>query len=222
MIINVNLKILEEVIQNQRLMSYVKDKLEDLNFSGLNEDQITKIEYANSIYVRQKQFFENLENKINPEEQFKDLEKISNPDTPIIERIFQCKTWELSKHLVVPGDGKKCVIALHGIHSLLTKEKIDILEALKNNGYGGSILIFEGVGLGPLEKCLIREKKLGAIIHNTGFNHESTLHEILDHSFVSQEERAYCFSIPHNNKGEHGSEYQICSKDFMGKVTNFL
>lgn len=392
--INVNLKILKEVMQNQKFMYYVKDKLKDLNFSGLTGDQIAKIEYAYSIYVRQKHIFEKLEDEINHEEsllerlektikkilfikpgelkiksqsemsdflkflhefktpdlkkdekgeqfftlyhnadlilegsikyyeykgkismsvnhvhqgdfiygpfnfhlddyyekifkvyleaneletisqeiqkklnklqsliyavevessksllaeineifisyidtpiyfnflskkeslekKIKDLGKISDPNMSMVDRIFQCKNWQCHKHLVVPGEGKKCVIAIHGIYFGFKTQTI-ILNILKNNGYGGSILIFEGVGIGPLEQFLIREKKLGVIIHNIGTWHESTLHEILGNSTVSQEERDYCFSIPHNDMGENGSENLLCSKDFMEKVKNFI
>ena len=391
---DIKFNILEEVIQNPGFMFYLKKNLEDLEFSGLSQDQITKIQYANSIYVRQKHVFEKLKNEINPKnsllekleetvqkilfikpgdlkiktqgetldflsfvrdfkipdlkkdekgerpfeiyhnldsildgsigyyerngevnvsvnnnqqgnfiygpfnnhldkyyqklffhyiktnnlEDFfsqtlkkitklrnllwlvdiqnsknllseinlslnpyretpiyfnfvssKDelekllsyLEIISNPEIAVIDRIFHSKNFYQFKHLVVPGDGKKCVIAIHGI-SLSFKKKIIILNSLKNNGYGGSIILFEGVGLGPLEQCLIREKKLGAIIHNTGTWHKSTLHGILSNQKVTQEERDFCFSIPHNDMGEHGSENLLLSCEFMDKVTNFI
>ena len=135
--------------------------------------------------------------------------------------MYLCKNYQLNNFIVIPGDGKHCVIALHGI-GLNDEKRERAARFLTENGFGGSIIIFAGVGVGFFEHFLIKEKKLGAIIHNTGMHHESTLHEVLEHSATSKEDNSFCYTLPHNMEGEHGSEYRLTSKEFLDSISIFF
>ncbi|MEI7765770.1 MAG: hypothetical protein WCI93_04290 [bacterium] len=183
----------------------------------LNEVQLSILKYKDYPY-----FFQ----EISEEIAFKtklltELENISDPKMDIIDRMYLCKEYHLYDFSVVPGNGKRFIAALHGIR-LWGEDEEKIMKYLTTAGFGGSILLFEGDRIGVLEHFIIKEKKLGAIIHNTGMWHESYLQEILERSWVDEEEKAFCRSIPYNINGEHGSEFKLTSEDFLGRITNFL
>lgn len=183
----------------------------------LNDVELSILKYIDFPY-----FFQEVSEKIASQANLlAELEKISNPNMDIIERMYLCKGYHLNNFWVIPGDGKRFVVAVHGINLWDNNEEW-IVDYLTNTGFGGSIILFGDVRIDTFEHFLIKEKKLGAIIHNTGMWHESTLHEILEHSFTDEEDNSFCRSLPHNINGEHDSENNLTSEEFLSKIKNFI
>lgn len=208
----------DEIFKQFNLVEHSRRKLKLQEAQQtLNDAELFILKYKNYSY-----FFQEVSEKIAHQAKIlAELDKISNPEMDIIDRMYLCKEYHLYNFFVVPGEGKRFVVAMHGIHLWGDKEE-KIVGYLTRAGFGGSIILFEGVSVGVLEHFLIKEKKLGAIIHNTGTWHESTLFEILEHSYLDEEDNLFCRSLPHNINGEHGSENNLTSEEFLGKITNFI